>query len=320
MRQPSHNPPPAANTSFMDINNVQWPLHPMEPTVAKEAFDSEDTLFQLKWDGVRVLTYKYADGHTRLFNRRLNERTAQYPEIIAALGSLASGTVLDGEVVALGADGRPDFPRVLRRDLVRSPSKIKIAAAHVPVAYMVFDVLWLCGEAVHTRPLTQRLELLASLPLPSPVHLVESVPAAGKALFEAVKAEGLEGIVAKKAGSAYRIGKKTDDWQKTKCLRSLDTVAGGFIAEDGRFKSLLLGVPGEDGLRFVGAAGSGLSQKQRQALSELFAKSGGACPFANPPNIKGAHWVKPRVKVRVRFLEYTPDGVMRAPAITGISL
>ena len=300
---------------------MQWPLKPMEPTVAKEAFDSEDTLFQLKWDGVRILAYKYADGHIRLFNRRLNERTAQYPEIIAALESLPSGTVLDGEVVALGANGKPDFPRVLRRDLVRSPSKIKIAAAHVSVAYMVFDVLWLSGEAVHTRPLLQRLGLLASLPLPTgPVHLVESVPAAGKALFEAVKAEGLEGIVAKRIGSAYRIGKKTDDWQKIKCLRSIDTVAGGYIAEDGRFKSLLLGVPCEDGLRFVGAAGSGLSQKQRQTLSDLFSKSDGACPFVNPPNIKGAHWVEPRVAVRVRFLEYTPDGVMRAPAITGISL
>lgn len=299
----------------------QWPIKPMETTIAEEAFDNEDTLFQFKWDGVRILTYKYEDGHIRLFNRRLNERTAQYPEIIEALDSLASGTVLDGEVVALGADGKPDFPRVLRRDLVRSPSKIKIAAAHVSVAYMVFDVLWLGGEAVHMRPLTQRLELLTSLPLPSgPVHLVESVPAAGKALFEAVKAEGLEGIVAKKASSAYRIGKKTDDWQKIKCLRSLDTVAGGYIAEDGRFKSLLLGVPLEGGLSFVGAAGSGLTQKQRQMLAELFSKSDGACPFVNPPIIKGAHWVQPRVAVNVRFLEYTQDGVMRAPAITGIRL
>lgn len=303
-----------------DASQNHWPVRPMEPVTGDAAFDSADTLFQVKWDGVRILAYIYPDTSIRLFNRRLAERTAQYPDITRALEGLCGGTVLDGEAIAPGADGKPDFPRVLQRDLALSPGRIGLAAARIPVSYMVFDVLWLCGEAVWPRPLAERQKLLSRLPFrPGRVHRVESVPGAGKALFDAVLAEGLEGVVAKKSGSPYRIGQKTEEWRKIKCLRHANALIGGYLAEGARVRSLLVGVPREEGLWYIGAAASGVTQSQWRALGALFAKSAGVCPFLNPPKTDGARWVEPLMGVRVRFLEYTAGGLMRNPAVIGFS-
>lgn len=193
----------------MRYTQADWPVAPMEPVRRAEPFDDQNTLFQVKWDGVRALAYAYPGGGVRLFNRRLRERTAQYPELCAALSGLPAGTVLDGEIIAPDADGKPDFPRVLRRDLVASPAKIKRAADAVPVRYMAFDLLWLDGQTLCPLPLTERFAALDALTLDSAlVHRVESVPQAGRALFAAVQAEGLEGVVAKKNGQHVR------HWQK----------------------------------------------------------------------------------------------------------
>ncbi|MEI6100297.1 MAG: DNA ligase, partial [Eubacteriales bacterium] len=184
----------------------EWPVIPMEPVARADAFDSEDTLFQVKWDGVRVLAYAFPGG-VRLFNRRLHERTQQYPELVDALEGLPPGTVLDGEIVALAKNGKPNFPRVLRRDLVHSLIKIKQAALAVPVHYMVFDVLWYAGRETMSLPLWERLEIMDGLKLfPGNIMKVDCEPKYGTALFEAVRNEGLEGIVAKKTDSIYIIG------------------------------------------------------------------------------------------------------------------
>jgi len=302
----------------MDKQGFDWPVKPMEPVTRKEVFDSADTVFQVKWDGVRVLSYVFADKSIRLYNRRLNERTLQYPEVSQALSKLEPLTVLDGEIVALGANGKPDFPLVLQRDLMRMPSKIRYTASRIPVYYMVFDILWLDGKAVFKLPMSERLLILEKMDFgQSVMQHVDSTKGAGKALFEAVRAEGLEGIVAKKMDSPYHIGKKTDTWQKIKCLRQLEAAVGGYIAEGKRFKSLLLGIPHASGLLYIGAAASGVTQKQWNALGSVFADSCWPCPFVNPPDTAGARWVLPKVHVSVRFLEYTKSGLMRAPAIAG---
>lgn len=298
-----------------------WPVPPMEPVSRPDPFDNPGTLFQVKWDGVRALAYLGPAGSVRLFNRRLHERTAQYPELVEGLAGLTGGTALDGEIVAPGEGGRPDFPRVLQRDLTRSPSKIKALAGGVPVRYMVFDVLWLAGEPVYPLPLTRRLELLEGIGFRSPlIHVVESLPGTGRALFDAVKAEGMEGVVAKKADSPYRIGAKTDLWQKIKCTRTLTAVAGGYLeGNPARPRSLLLGVPLREGLRFVGAAASGVTGEAWRTLGDLFGRIPGPCPFVNPPRDPRARWIRPVLAVGVRFLEYTESGVLRAPVVTGFS-
>jgi bifunctional non-homologous end joining protein LigD len=308
---------PDRKNNFMDFAISDWPVLPMEPVTTNEAFDDADTLFQVKWDGVRILAYKYPDGQLRLFNRRKNERTQQYPEILQALMALPGGTLLDGEIVALNEAGKPDFPRVLRRDLLRSIAKIQLQAAHIPVHYMVFDVLWHDGTACYALPLAQRLKILDKITFTSHmIHTVDAIPSQGRALFEAVKAEGLEGIVAKKAQSAYFIGKKTPLWQKIKCLRTVNAVVGGFIREEPvRIRSLLMGLSMEGGLQYIGAAASGVTQRQWLDITALLDKIPGPCPFENPPAVKNAYWVQPVLHAEVRFLEYTADGTMRAPAI-----
>lgn len=299
------------------MKKSDWPVVPMEPVSRQDIFDSADMLYQVKWDGVRVLAYIYPDRRVRLFNRRLNERTEQYPELAESVSHLPGGTVLDGEIVALNTDGKPDFPRVLRRDLVRSAVKIRQAMYAVPICYMVFDVLWKSGRAVTAFPLHQRLKVLGELDIRAGfIHKVESVPQTGGALFEAVRAEGLEGVVAKKKNSAYLIGQKTDLWQKIKCFRNLTGVVGGYLQDDpARIRSLLVGIPEEGGLRYIGPAASGLTQKQLVQLKEIFTAIRGPCPFVNPP--ADGNWVLPMLRVEVRFLEYTPGGVMRAPSILG---
>ncbi len=295
-----------------------WPVRPMEPVLREDAFDDADTLFQVKWDGVRLLAYAYPAG-VRLYNRRMHERTRQYPELIEALSGLPAGTVLDGEAVAPGPDGKPDFPRVLRRDLLLSAGRIARAVDSVRVDYMVFDILWMEGKELCPLPLAERLEILGALRLDSDtLHRVESVPGDGRALFRVVCAEGLEGVVAKKTDSPYLTGRKSDLWQKVKCFREVTALAGGYLADDaGRVKSLLAGVLQEDGLWYIGTAGSGLTRKQIAALGAILPGIRGECPFLNPPSVAGALWVKPLVKMNLQFLEYTGAGVMRAPSVKG---
>ena len=292
-----------------------WPIVPMELTICDAPYDASDTLFQVKWDGVRCLAYAYPDG-VRLYNRRLNTRTQQYPELIACLSALPKGTVLDGEIVALGPDGKPSFPRVLRRDLSRTAAKAGLLMGSVPIHYMVFDLLWYAGEPIYPLPLHERLERLSRIPLAAPAFLMDSVPEQGVALFDAVKHEGLEGIVAKKVDSAYRMGERSSEWQKIKCTRELNAIIGGYIKKPDGMRCVLIGVQEENVLLYIGRASSGPTHKEWAALHARLKALHAPCPFSNPPPAEGdTVWVTPVLPIRVRFLEYTKEGVMRAPAI-----
>lgn len=291
-----------------------WPVIPMEMATLPASYDSADTLFQVKWDGVRCLAYA-EPGEVRLFNRKRNPRTLQYPELVAALSTLPEGTVLDGEVIALGPDGKPGFPLVLRRDLARSAQKLRAAISAIPVSYMVFDVLWHAGKPLLERPLRERLDVLAQLPLAPPISRVDTVPEQGKALFAAVEAEGLEGIVAKRADSLYLPGQRTPLWQKIKCRREIKAVVGGYVPKPDGVRCVLIGIWEEGELLYVGKAGTGLTMAQWSELAKRLRAIPGPCPFAHRPPEPGAVFVRPVIPATVRFLEYTQDGVMRAPVL-----
>lgn len=294
-----------------------WPVKPMEPVRVPQAFDASDFLFQIKWDGVRCLAYRGTGAGIRLFNRRLNERTLQYPDLVGALSFLPPGTVTDGEIVALGADGKPSFPLVLQRDLLKSPIKIKMQSERLPVLYMVFDVLWLDGTLLLEKPLYKRLEILKETFEPGDIlHVADAVEQNGRALFAAVAAEGMEGIVAKQTDSPYLPGRKTPLWQKIKCWRELEVLVGGYLQDEaGRLRSLLVGVGEDAGLRYVGSVASGITQKQRRALHNACRDSAVPCPFINPPQDAAARWADPGISLRVRFLEFSPNGSMRNPSL-----
>jgi len=292
------------------------PVVPMEPVLADEPFDHEDYIFQVKWDGVRILAYSGKDT-LKLFNRRQKERTREFPEIIESLAYLPAGTVLDGEAISLGPDGRPSFFLALKRDQTRNAQMIaQLVKAH-PVSYMVFDMLYLEGEGLVEKPLSERQRLLGEVVKESAaVHLVDSIAANGRALFEAVSREGMEGIVAKDARSRYLIGQKSPLWKKVKAWREIDAVAGGWLKREGQLRSLLVGIPDEKGLRYIGSVSSGLTGEQRSMLRAYFEAGGEhSSPFLNPPDKIGVKWAEPGIEVRVRYLEWSSDGMLRNPAV-----
>jgi bifunctional non-homologous end joining protein LigD len=297
------------------------PLVPMQPTLTEEPFDHPDWVYQIKWDGVRVLTYHDESG-LRLVNRRLNERTANYPELHFLKEHLrARSAILDGEIIAFGADGKPSFSSILKRDLVKSADKIRLLPGRIPVYYMVFDLLHLDGKSLTGEPLLRRQELLAEvLPQAEQVKVVEN-HASGTALFRVMKEQGMEGIVCKEKQGTYKVGERSRTWLKVKYFRQINAVVGGVGVKNGFVNSLILGVYTEGKLICVGKAGSGLSSADVQALTQFArAVKGQPCPFEKKPKFPGANfdeiiWFPLQLVVEVEFMEWTSDLILRAPTI-----
>jgi len=291
----------------------------MEPKMHHEPFDDADTGFQVKWDGIRILVHQ-KDRHIQLFNRKKHVRTHQYPEIVRALASLIDGDIiLDGEMVAL-KEGKPNFPQILRRDLARDDSTITYLSKLIPVTYVVFDILFYKDEDLTSHNFRYRNELLKSLiPSKDPIVVTDTVNEHGTLLFSVVKKAGLEGIVAKKFDSPYQIGQKSSDWLKIKNFRTLVAIIGGFIYENRAVRSLLLGTFQGHEFIYLGRAGSGLSQETASLLYEKLDKiRTSQCPFTHPPKIsKNFHfcWVKPSIEVKVKYMEFSDDGLIRHPVI-----
>lgn len=293
---------------------------PMEPRPVAEPFDDPSFIYQVKWDGVRMLAFVGPHG-VRLQNRRLRDRTQHYPEL-AALGRLCRGpAILDGEVIVLHG-GKPSFPRVLRRDLAR-PDQAARLMHRLPITYMVFDLL-LAGDADLSRqPLGFRQETLRAWLRPADgIELVEDF-SAGRSLFAAVKEQGLEGIVAKRLASPYVEGKKTSYWLKIKYRRRIHCAVGGCTYKEGHFSALLLGLFHPDGgFVYVGRAGSGLTGEQVRQLDRYFRANATAdAPFASPPRLYGVEvvWSRPELVCVVEYQEWTEEFGLRAPVVVGFS-
>ena len=179
-------------------------------------FDSDTHLFEIKWDGTRMLAFVEQDG-CRLVNRHQGEQTGQYPEL-SCLAELPAGTILDGELVVF-ADGRPDFYRLLSRDQTCDPFKIQLASRLRPATYVVFDLLYDDYRPLLAQPLSERRRRLCQLveEFDHPeLALSEGIIGAGRTLFAEVCRLGLEGLVAKRLASPYRPGRRTKDWIKIK--------------------------------------------------------------------------------------------------------
>lgn len=297
-------------------------LTPMEPLSWVEPFDAPNWLFQVKWDGVRMLV-TVTGGQTSLINRKGHSRTAQYPELAVLSQLIPTDTVLDGEIVVF-ANGKPSFSSIIQRDFSRLSTAIRARQVELPVTYFVFDLLYLHGDDVRTLPLRKRQELLESV-WPgnrSSLHLVESFPS-GRELFSAVKEQGLEGIVAKLRDSAYLPGKHSDAWRKIKCFKEVSCLVGGYTLRQGQLSALLLGLYSRKELVYIGAAGSGLNLADWQALVPFFkAAERAESPFSHDPVIRDRelHWLEPTLAVRVKFMEWSPDLKLRAPVILGFQV
>lgn len=293
---------------------------PMEPIMREQVFDSEDFIYQLKWDGVRMLAYS-GKNQVELINKRLNNRTAQYPEL-QALSSLLQGrqVVLDGEIVAF-KDSQVSFPTVMRRDNARSERSITMLTKEVPVNYIVFDLLWDKNKDLRNLPLMERNKRLQEVLKPQDgIHIIEDFPS-GNTLFTAVQGANLEGIVAKRKTSTYLAGKKHRDWFKIKYRRRQTCIIGGYTLRNNIANSLLLGMYQGDSLHYVGRAGSGLSESQwRELHSMLSSLQSDKAPFVSlPPKVAGeSYFVKPDLVVDVEFAEWTENMHLRSPVIKNV--
>jgi len=195
-------------------------LSPMLASPGGEPFTHPDWLFEVKWDGVRALAFIRGAGRRRevcLQGRNLNPLTSRYPEVVQAFSRLPlpSGLILDGEIVALDAQGRPSFQLLQRRIHATKEEEIARLQAEVPVVYYVFDLLYAHGHALLDRPLEERRKVLESLIPPDPVvRISEAVRVEGEAFFQAVRDLGLEGVIAKRLDSRYEPGRRSPSWQQ----------------------------------------------------------------------------------------------------------
>lgn len=296
-------------------------LKPMEPRLREEPFHSDKHLFQIKWDGVRILAF-IENGQVSLQNRKLQPRTRIYPDFQNLHQFIkAREAVLDGEMIVL-ANNKPSFAGILKRDLKKDETAISISAYQNPATYIPFDLLRLDGQDLLKEPVERRLGILREIIIPHDhLQAIEDFPD-GIALFNAIEAQGMEGIVAKEKGSPYLPGEKSPYWLKIKTHKDLIAVVGGFTIKECRLNSLLIGAYLLDQFRYIGNAATGLTSADLQLLdTHLRTMTSAHPPFINPPKIYGVetHWVKPVLTLKLQFLEWTGDYQMRAPVILGFT-
>jgi bifunctional non-homologous end joining protein LigD len=279
----------------------------------------------MKWDGVRAIV-RVEGGRVRLTSRNDKDMTASYPEL-RALG-LQLGTtqaLLDSEIVSFDDDGRPSFAKLQNRMHVKEAAARRLASTQ-PVTLLIFDLLHLEGRSLLALPYEDRRAQLEGLELSGEAWQTPPAFSGGGADAARVSREqGLEGVVAKRLASRYRPGRRSDDWIKVKNIRTQEVVVGGWMPGAGRraggIGSLLLGIPDDDGLVFVGKVGTGFDQK---ALDDLGRRLGPAerktSPFVDVPraDAKDARWVTPRLVGEVAFSEWTGDGRLRHPSWRGL--
>ncbi|MFC5531557.1 DNA ligase [Cohnella yongneupensis] len=294
------------------------PVAPFEPIAGVRLPEGDRWIAQLKWDGVRMLSY-YDGAMTRLVNRRLHERTARYPELAdARTYCSASSAILDGEIVAF-LDGKPSFQQVMRRDGTSSGRLRNLPA----ISYMVFDVLHLNGQSVMHEPLAERQRLLERHLEPNDsVQLVTNFPDI-PGLLAVTREHRLEGIVAKDLESGYAVGGKDKRWQKFKHYRDLIAVVGGVTFRGNIVNSLLLGLYDEAGrLHYIGNAGTGKwTQQDWRDFTERTNEIGTPkCPFsAAPSRSLDIKWIQPQLTVKVAYLEWTTHRTLRQPVIQALT-
>lgn len=287
--------------------------------------------YEVKWDGMRALAF-VDHGTVRVQSSNERDVTASWPELAGLAEALPAATaLLDGEIVATDAEGRPSFGRLQQRMHLTKAAEVAARAAEVPVTYVVFDLLHLEGHDLTGLPLLDRRRLLDELLEPGPCWQRSPLHDDGQALLAAATAQGLEGVVAKRLDSVYEPGKRVRTWLKIKVRPRQELVIGGWLPGEGnrsgRIGALLVGYhdrAGDGGpLRFAGRVGTGFTDAELRRLEGLFAPlATAACPFDPPPPRaelrRRPRWVQPELVAELAFGEWTSDGRLRHPSYLGL--
>jgi bifunctional non-homologous end joining protein LigD len=291
---------------------------PMLATLVQELPRGKEWLFEVKWDGYRAISY-VAGAEVTLKSRRGNDFTSRFEvvakEIVKAVKT--PDCVLDGEVCALDENGRASF------------SAMQQGKPGTPLVYYVFDLLEVEGELLIDLPIEERRERLVQLldKRNKTVRLSEFFDD-GDALYKAAEEQGLEGVVAKRAGSRYLPGKRTRDWLKIKVHGDQEFVIAGYTKGQGRragaFGSLVLGYWEGDELLYAGNVGTGFNEREIERLLKKLKPLGRkTSPFKvvpKMPKVKKGDivWVEPKLVAQVEFVEWTHDRHLRAPVYKGL--
>ena len=280
--------------------------------------------YEIKLDGYRAIAFK-SGGRVQLRSRNDKDFGGKYPAIVKALSAMPDETVIDGEVVALDLAGRPSFNALQN-----------YGSSAIPLFYYVFDVLILAGEEITSEPLARRRERLQSQvlsKLDEPIRESPILDASLPDLIRSVKAQGLEGIVAKRLDSRYEPGLRSGMWQKMRVNQGQEFVIGGYTASAKNFDALIFGYYKDTQLIYAARTRNGFTPASREKLFRQFrGMEINRCPFANLPEarsgrwgqgltaekMKDCRWLRPALVGQFEFLEWTPDDHLRHTRFIGL--
>ena len=283
-------------------------ISPMLCTLTKQVPDNSDYVYEIKWDGYRIISY--VDGRTvRMDSRKGLDYTSKYPLIQKALKAVDHKIVVDGEMIVPDENGLPDFGAIQN-----------YSGQKTPIVYYLFDILWLDGHDLRDLPLTERKQILSAIIGEREVLKLSESFEDGPALYDQMINMHLEGIVAKKRDSTYIEGDRGYNWLKIPTRKRQEFVIGGWAEsqKSRAFRSLLFGAYSKGKLEWIGRSGGGYKEKEMpgilRKLKELEIKES---PFVNRVlDTKGAtiHWVKPKLVANFEFAAWTESGRIRKPA------
>ena len=298
-------------------------VEPMAARLVAALPEGPEWLYEAKLDGYRALIIK--DGaRVQVRSRNDKDMTRAYPSVTAGARKLgAEQAIVDGEVVAVDAQGRPSFQALQYRG---------VHPQHA-IAFYAFDLLHLNGRSLMDRPLEERRAALPDVLEGSGLLLSIELPGTASEVAEVVRSLGLEGVVAKKRRSRYTPGERTQNWLKLKLDKQQEFVVGGYRPGSGGVDSLLVGYYEGRKLHFAGKVRAGFTPHLRRDVAEqLRSHHSGRCPFDDLPSARESHWgggvtaeqmremqwVEPTLVAQIRFVEWTAEGHLRHAAFLGM--
>lgn len=294
--------------------NPETPIKPMLASSTKKIFNSPDWIYELKWDGYRMITHISEKG-VFIFSRNGISYNSVFPALVKDLSHISHDTILDGEVVVVDKEGLPQFHAL--QNYEKSPSG--------ELRYFVFDMLYLNGHSMISLPVIERKSLIPEvIENTEKTSYCDHVEGMGTAFYNKAIEAGMEGVIAKKANSTYSPGIRSEDWLKIKSIESEEALICGYtdsVTGGAQFGSLILGMYKEGKLEYVGNCGSGFSSKEQKYLLDLLATlKTEKNPFHSKLNLKGRkpNWIVPELICEVKFMEKTKNGLFRHPVYKGL--
>jgi len=296
---------------FEEKNISPMLLHETSP------FDDDNYIFELKLDGVRCIAYLDKNSVT-LRNKRNKDVTEIYPELKEIYKCAKKRCILDGELVVLNNEGKPDFFTLQKRALLSAPMRINLLAKRNPVQFVAYDILYIGDKQITDKPLMERKKILESnITEGYGLSVSRYIEKNGIAFFELAKAQNLEGIVAKKKNGKYFLGKRAKEWVKIKVMQEEDLIVCGYkLNDDGNIKDLVMGVYDEGVLVPRGSVSLGISKEDKETVLK-YAKNN----RLDKPLFHGSSdtvWLKPGLVGTAKYMQKTETGHMRQPVWKGL--